>query len=77
MSKRKKYDSANQFVADLMDNAGKTFADDYGRKWMYSGFEFYHQDLGDDSFHKGIFCLYLFGTAIKIHGEGGARLQIK
>ncbi len=59
-----KYAGVKEFINDLIDNEGDTFADRYGRFWKYQRFHFMYKDLGDSEWRDGVFCLHLFGAGI-------------
>jgi hypothetical protein len=59
-----KYESVKEFVGDLIDNEGITFADNFGRKWQYKNYAFINKDLGDIAWSLGLDNLHLYGTNI-------------
>ena len=64
-----KYESAKDFVYDLMDNEGVDFCDSYGRKWWYRNYVFSFKDI-DGVCRGGLHCLHLYGTEITKEQEG-------
>ena len=62
--KKRTYESAKEFIDDLLDNEGAEFRDGYGRFWMYENYEFKHKDLGDTEWSNGLFCLHLYASGI-------------
>jgi len=61
----KKYNSAKEFIVDLMDNEGTTFTDVFGRRWLYDDYEFWFSDVGEEAFVAEISCLHLYGIGIR------------
>ncbi len=59
------YENELEFITDLMNNPGIEFADYFGRSWKYEKWEFWHKDLRDKIWTKGIFCLCLYAEGIK------------
>lgn len=58
------YGSECEFLCDMTNSSGVVFADNFGRKWKYQDYKFYHKDLEDKEWSNGLFCLHLFGTNI-------------
>ncbi|KKN79255.1 hypothetical protein LCGC14_0342730 [marine sediment metagenome] len=59
------YENELEFITDLMNNVGIEFIDYCGRSWKYKNRLFWHKDLGDNIWIKGIFCLHLYAEGIK------------
>ena len=62
-----KFNSVKEFINWLIDNEGKILADGYGRQWKYEEYGFQFRDIGTYSvFQKGLLCVHLFGTPIRV-----------
>ena len=60
-----KYNSINEFVADLVNNDSVEFHDSYGRRWKFEDSCFWFSDLGQEEFKEGLFATHLYGTEIR------------
>ena len=60
-----KYNSINEFVADLVNNDSVEFHDSYGRRWKFEDSCFWFSDLGQEEFKEGLFASHLYGTEIR------------
>ncbi len=64
-----KYNTEEEFIIDLINNKGKIFKDDYGRRWSYRNGQFYFNDLNENKDSIGLKCTHLFDTNITIEGK--------
>ena len=60
----KKYKNVTAFIVDLINYEGLVFYDNYGRRWKYSNYKFYFQDIAESIWEQKTGCLHLFGTGI-------------
>jgi len=66
MSAFKKYKNVKEFIIDLINHEGLELGDRYGRFWIYENYKFMYKDIGHDKWQKGLLCLHLYGTGIRI-----------
>jgi len=60
MKNKLNFNSVKEMIYWLLDNEGLILFDYYGRRWLYSEFEFKYSDLGEKYFEKNsIDCLHL------------------